>query len=1277
MKDRNYYESLEGAIAVIGMSGAFSKSKDINEYWQNILAGRECIDDLTAEELQAAGIPQELSDNPLYVRRTAGLESAKEFDPAFFGYTPAEARLMDPQHRLFLEHSWKCLEDGNIIPDHYDGLIGVFGGCSQNNYLLKNLIYSDQADKAGAFQIMIGNDKDYLTTKVSYKLNLKGPSITMQTACSTSLTAIQQGCLSLLNYQSDMALCGGASVNVPYRGGYLYQDGMIFSPDGHCRAFDKDANGTVFGDGVGVVLLKRFEDALEDGDLIHAIIRGSAINNDGSEKVGYTAPGVKAQAEVVATALAVADVSADTIGYVETHGTGTLMGDPIELAALTEAFRMSTEEKNYCHIGSAKPNIGHLDAAAGVASFIKAVMVLKTGTIPPLTNFTSPNPALNIEETPFTITSTPVKWDTEVIPRRAGVSALGVGGTNVHLVLEEYTPSKEPSPEPGDKPNLLVFSAKSEESLTRQKELFSTFLKKKDISLPSLAYTLQKKRVPFPYRDFLVTDGKGEYDESTFINKKSLPCNGSPEIAFIFTGQGSQYPNMGKSLYESVPFIKKIMDHGFSILERTHNLPLKEIIYPEGSASLKESEMKLMQTTYTQPALFLLEYALARYLIILGLQPAYLLGHSLGEYTAACLSGIFTFEDALSLVAERGRIMQTAPKGSMISIPLSRNAIESMITGDQLQVSVINAPDRCVVSGSDEAVDLFQKELTEKDIRHSRLKTSHAYHSFLMDSILDEFASSFSSVTFHKPEIPIITNQSTESFGSENMESAEYWVDQLRQPVDFDKGISLLLKNKNVTLVEVGPGNTLITLAKLNPDMKGDNLCLPTVRNPKQQTPDHTFFLTALGKLWQKGHSLHWDEFYGERKPEYIRIPTYEFDNRSYWIEGIKSKKSPLPIEETEENYIEKREELTVKEKVLHVWSEIFGNDDIGETDNFYDMGGHSVLATQLLSRINETFNLEIGMGALLMEPTPANSLALVEEQLPRKKPTEVQSPSSPKEKVLPMMFPVQKGDPEKKPLFMVAGMYFNRYDHESEEEGQRKYEEDYFRYFSTLVKNIGTSQPIYGFRPKGIFLNEKPHKNVKAMAESYITEMKKIQPEGPYLIGGECIGGIITYEMAMQLQGQGEEVKHLILIDTFYPRAKAMFRDAIRVTLWRFKDEFITPLKNKEKSFINRLLTVINHLQLFLFPIGKKQKNLKQVQYSNVAYMYRLMSYSLKLYDKKNITLLVNQEWSDDISPTLNWKKKHILNVNLITVPGTHVSCLTDYGHITGKHIRDIIDND
>jgi acyl transferase domain-containing protein/thioesterase domain-containing protein len=1273
MKNKQYYQNLEGSIAVIGMSGAFSKSKDIEEYWQNILNARECMDELTEDDLQTAGIPRELYNNPHYVRRTANLESAKEFDPAFFGYTQAEARLMDPQHRLFLEHSWKCLEDGNIIPEEYDGLIGVFGGCSQNNYLLKNLIYSDQADKAGAFQMMLGNDKDYLTTKVSYKLNLKGPSITMQTACSTSLTAIQQGCLSLLNYQSDMVLSGGASVNVPYKAGYLYQDGLIFSPDGVCRTFDAEANGTVFGDGVGVVLLKRLEDALDDENQIYAIIRGSAINNDGSEKVGYTAPSVKAQSEAIATALAVAEVPADTIGYVEAHGTGTLMGDPIEIAALTDAFRMSTEKKGYCAIGSVKPNIGHLDAAAGVAGFIKAVLVVNRGIIPPQTNYNTPNPALNLENSPFVVNHTKKEWKRGDFPRRATVNSLGVGGTNVHLVLEEYN-SEENSVEKSNKPQLQIFSAKSEAALYNLKTAFLPLLEKDDTPYDSLAFTLQKKRVHFPFRDFIVTTQGKKVETEAFINqsvKKSDPEK--RDLAFLFTGQGSQYPQMGRGLYENIPFIKKIMDDCFSHLQKERNLNLKPVIFPT-EREVTISEEKLMLTGYTQPALFILEYSLARYLMELGLKPVKYLGHSLGEYTAACLSGIFSLNDALCLVSDRGRLMQSAPRGSMISVHLSVEETELLLPSDNLQISVINTPDRCVLSGTEDEVQSFKNKLDARGIQNSLLRTSHAYHSYMMDSILEEFSLCLDTIPRGKPSIPLISNKTGKILSEDVAKSKEYWVNQLRETVNFTAGISRILENEAIDLLEIGPGNTLCTLTKSHPAMSRKRLCLNTIRTPKQSEEDYPHLLKVLGKLWQNGYDINWDTLY-EKKPPFIRIPSYQFERKTYWIESANRSITTKHTEEELSENVEKNKSL--EQQVFNVWSEIFGDEITDPQLNFYDMGGHSILATQLLGLLNETFQVEIGMGALLMDPTPANSFALIEWELSQKKPLKSNTPISSEKKVLPMMFPVQQGNTSKLPLFMVAGLYFNRYDHESKEEGMKKYEDDYFRYFSTLVKNIGPQQPIFGFRPKGIFLYEKAHKNIKEMAASYILEMKKVQPEGPYLIGGECIGGIIALEMAQQLLTSGEKVKHLILLDTFYPRGKWLKIDSFYIIRNRIINELGQPFREKDLGNFRKIGHFFSQLQQFILPLTKKQRAIRNVNYGNIFYLIKLLKYKPQPYRSPEATIIANEEWAEGMNKTLEWKEKHFNPLNVIPIPGNHVTSLTDFGPVTGNLIREIIEKE
>ncbi|MBD1942157.1 type I polyketide synthase, partial [Coleofasciculus sp. FACHB-712] len=665
------YDSLEG-IAIIGMSGRFPGAKNVEEFWQNLRDGVESISVFTNEELIDAGIAPGLLDNPNHVKAGAVLEDVEFFDASFFGFNPKEAEMTDPQHRIFLECAWEALENAGYDTQRCESRIGVYAGASLNNYLSFNL-NRDQIGSADSFQKLIGNDKDFLTTRVSYKLNLKGPSLTVQTACSTSLVATTLACQSLLNYQCDMALAGGVSIRVPQKTGYLYQEGGILSPDGHCRAFDADAQGTIIGNGVGVVVLKRLEDAIADGDRIHAVIKGSAINNDGSEKVGYTAPSVNGQADAIAEAIALAGVDPETITYIETHGTGTRLGDPIEITALSNVFGANTEKKNFCAIGSVKTNIGHLDAAAGVTGLMKTVLALKHKLIPPSLNFKQPNPEIDFANSPFYVNTQLTEWKANATPRRAGVSSLGIGGTNAHVVLEEAPTVKASS---SSRPwQLLVLSAKTESALETATANLAAHLKQHpDLNLADVAYTLQVGRRAFEHRRILVCQTVEELVNQleTPHPQKVLTHFQEPterSIAFMFPGQGAQYVDMGRELYQTEPIFREQVDRCAALLQPHIGMDLRSLLYPNQPNPEAAAE-KLKQTCFAQPALFAIEYALAQLWMSWGISPQAMLGHSIGEYVAACFAGVMSVEDALALVAIRGRLMQQMPAGAMLAVSL-------------------------------------------------------------------------------------------------------------------------------------------------------------------------------------------------------------------------------------------------------------------------------------------------------------------------------------------------------------------------------------------------------------------------------------------------------------------------------------------------------------------------------------------------------------------------------------------------------------------------------
>lgn len=881
---------LPGAIAIIGLAGRFPQAKDLEAFWQNLKEGREVVSFFSEEELLEAGLSPEFIRHPNYVPARAILENAEDFDAGFFGYSPREAEIIDPQQRQFLECAWEALEIAGYDSDRYEGAIGVYGGLSMNSYLITNILANqDVANAVGAYQIMLGNDKDFLTTRVSYKLNLKGPSVNIQTACSTSLVAVQMACQSLLNYQCDMALAGGVSVSMPRKAGYLYQPGMIMSPDGHCRAFDHRAQGIVSGEGVGIVVLKRYADAVKDGDTIHAVIRGAAINNDGALKVGYTAPSVDGQAEAILTAQAVAGVEPQSITYIEAHGTGTELGDPIEISALTQAFRTGTEENGFCAIGSVKTHMGHLDAAAGVAGLIKTVLALQHKMIPPSLNFEKPNPRIDFDNSPFYVNSTLKEWKTDRLPRRAGVSSFGIGGTNAHVVLEE-APS-QPAGKSNHAEQVLLLSARSEAALQAASRNLANWLRNNPSEkLADAAYTLQVGRKVFNHRRVVVCSSSGEAAAALESQNPKRVFSGQANtqtnpVAFLFPGQGAQYVNMGRGLYENEPVFRDVVDQCAEILKPHLGLDLRSVLYPAPEEAQKAQDL-LTQTWITQPALFVIEYATARLWMAWSIQPKVMVGHSIGEYVAACLAGVFSLEDGLALVAARGKLMQSLPNGSMLSVPLSESEITPLLNQD-LSLAVINAPRMCVVSGPQAAVERLQSELTARGVACRRLHTSHAFHSVMMEPILAPFTDLVRKVKRHAPQIPYLSNLTGNWITDEQAISPDYWAAHLRSTVRFSQNMEVLFQ-QGVVLLEVGPGQMLSTLARQHPKKPANQAILTSIRHPQEGESDTVWITAALGRLWLAGVTPDWDAYHAGANLHRIPLPTYPFEHKRYSVEPQK-----------------------------------------------------------------------------------------------------------------------------------------------------------------------------------------------------------------------------------------------------------------------------------------------------------------------------------------------------------------------------------------------------
>ncbi|NIM10747.1 MAG: SDR family NAD(P)-dependent oxidoreductase, partial [Candidatus Aminicenantes bacterium] len=875
-------------IAVIGMAGRFPGAKNIDEFWDNLKNGRESIRFFQDKELEEAGIDGAQLKDLNYVKAKGFLEDVDCFDAAFFGYTPKEAEMTDPQVRLLHECCWEALENAGYEPGSYQGLIGLYTGAASGFYweILSFLRGKDRAAEE-QFAALTLKDKDFSSMRISYRLDLKGPSYTIYTACSTSLVAVDAACRGLLTGQCDMVLAGGVSVYWPRKTGYLFQEGMIHSPDGHCRAFDAKAKGTVFAEGVGIVVLKVLEDALRDGDCIHAVIKGSAVNNDGIEKVGFTAPGTRGQVAVIREALDMARVSAETIGYVETHGTGTSLGDPIEINALKQAF--NTEKRGFCGIGSVKTNVGHLDAAAGAAGFIKTVLALKHRQIPPGLHFENPNPTIDFENSPFYVVTTLSPWKTAKYPRRAGVSSFGFGGTNAHVILEEGPEVRRSDGQTAEPPQLILLSARTETALERMTENLGNYLKENHgFKLADAAYTLQVGRKAFKYRRMLAA---GDIDEAlsllTGAGANGVYTHAAGEdkrpVVFMFSGQGSQYVNMGRGLYQTEPVFREEMDHCFEILNSLMAYDLKEIIYPNdfSVSSVSSVAKNINQTEIAQSLLFILEYALARMLMKWGIRPYAMIGHSIGEYTAACLSGVFSLEDALRLVVLRGQLMQQMRGGAMLSVPLPEERLLPLLPPG-ISLAAVNAPSLCVVSGSHEMVDTFAGTLKQNGYKSTPLHTSHAFHSEMMTPVMERFREQVGQVPGHPSGIPFVSNVTGKWITSEQTADPGYWADHLRKTVRFFQGLGELLAEENAVLLEVGPGKGLSTFARQHTRKKPGQLVLNLVRHPQENVPDHYFLLKQTGQLWLHGISIDWQEYHSHRKLFRIPMPTYPFARQRF-----------------------------------------------------------------------------------------------------------------------------------------------------------------------------------------------------------------------------------------------------------------------------------------------------------------------------------------------------------------------------------------------------------
>ncbi|MBM3093834.1 amino acid adenylation domain-containing protein [Ensifer sp. T173] len=877
-------------IAIIGMSGRFPGAPSVEALWDLVCEGRDAFLKLRPDEIEDAFTDEERAAAN-YVPARPQLPDVDMFDAEFFGMFPREAAVTDPQHRVFLEVCWEALERAGYDPHRYPGLVGVFAGASMPTYLINNVL-GERAKveeftsnyQIGCFQQIVGSVTDVLATRIAYKFNLRGPAIAIQSACSTSLLAVSQACQNLLTYSCDMALAGGVSITIPQRRGYIYQEGGMVSPDGVCRPFDEQAAGTVFGSGAGIVLLKRLEDALRDGDRIFAVIRGYGINNDGSDKIGFTAPSVEGQADAISSALANGGVDPSTIGYVECHGTATPLGDPIEFGGLRSAFAEAGDKRQLCALGSVKGNVGHLDAAAGVSGLIKTALALYHAKIPGMANYQRPNPRINLDDSPFYIPASTTDWPATEGPRRAGVSSFGVGGTNVHLVLEQAPASQGNVDDVARGPHILPLSARNEAALAAMRANLRDHLQANPaLPLSQVAHTLQTGRRAFSHRTAIAANDIEQAIERLGSERvASGVATERPPIAFMFPGQGSQYVGMGAALYSREPEFTRWIDRGTELLRAPLKTDLRDFICHSGTVSQAMADEQ-RETRIAQPCLYLVEYALARLWMSRGLKPDVMIGHSVGEFVAATLANVISFEDGLRLVTARGRLMQSQPQGAMVSVRADVETVSAYL-GDEVEIAAVNAPKLCVISGTFAAVDAACAAMERAGIAFSRLHTSHAFHSAMMDGVTEALREETAKVTYGTAITPYISCVTGQWQTIEQGMSPDYWAKHCRAAVRFSDGLATLCDGRKPVLLEVGPGRTLSVFA-------AQTLSRDAVTAVVQSLPEHDrahaageTLAEAHGKLWMSGCDLNWPTSSASKTP--LILPTYPFQRQRHWIDA-------------------------------------------------------------------------------------------------------------------------------------------------------------------------------------------------------------------------------------------------------------------------------------------------------------------------------------------------------------------------------------------------------
>lgn len=1252
-------------IAIIAMDGKFPGSDNLNEFWQNLIASKESISDFSNEELTESGVCSDLTTNSNYVKRRGILKDIALFDSYFFEQSPNESTLTDPQHRIFLEISSNALEKAGYNPDKFIGKIGVFAGCLDSSYQTKILSnYPEFINSFDAYQTSIANSGMYLTTKVSYKLNLTGPSLNINTACSTSLVAVIEACEQLNRHTCDLALAGGVSISFPQTEGYLYTKEWIFSEDGHCRAFTDNATGTVASNGAGVVVLKRLSDALRDHDHIEAIIIGYSVNNDAHNKIGFAAPSVKGQAKCIYEALKKANINPENIKYIETHGAGTKIGDPIEIRALTEAFRAFTTKTQFCSVGSLKTNIGHTYCAAGIAGLIKAALVVKNQQIPPTLHFKEANSNINFHSSPFYVNNKLISYkNNELEDNIASVSSFGFGGTNAHLILKEYKekPKERISTR---KINIITISAKTESAIDNiTKNLVSFFIKSKpDIS--DAAFTLNTGRREFNHRRVFICETCDEFIDLCKNNNKlanltkETKNNYHGNIVFMFPGQGSQYPNMALGLYKNEPYFKDIVDTCFDLLNSKYNIDLLPIIFPTDK-NLEDSTNQLEDTLYSQISLFVIEYAIAKLFINWGINPQALIGHSFGEYTAACVAKSITLEDALFLIVNRAKLLQKLPHGAMLSINLQETEVAKILPSN-LAIAAVNTSSLCTISGDKESLDNFiikaLQIYNDKELNIKFLKTSKAFHSKAINIILNDYSDILQKISFVSPKIPIFSTFTGKEVYNE-ITDKNYWLEQMRHAVCFSDAIKVLINKKFTTFVEIGPGKFLSNLTKLNlshnknytPVLIINSLIEPKIDNENEHFTAKTTYL-SLAKLWLNGINIDWSKFYQNEPGNKIELPTYPFDKQYCWPDKKYAKKldiqkaekdnclattgsrftdkidnKTITAEIVETMFVSKDDDYTYKNIVLfliNIFEEILGIKDTEEDSDFFDLGGDSLSATKLITKISQYFSIKIELMDIYTSSTIKYLTAFILNKINLPK----------KINQLNSLITI-KADGDKSPLIFIhpiGGAVFC---------------------YLPLIKLLEKLPcPIYCIQDPFILESGSVEfKKISEVASCYIKKIESANLAQPYNLIGSSYGGSIAWEMAKQLTDNNKKVKSIILLDS-WAMLSENHRDftAFSQVMQKHQETLNLHLKNNPISALEKQSLLDSQWQRMQLLLAHMPSTILSTQTQNI---------NIVLFKAKNLT----DEYICIDDPKNHWQKYCQNTITSYLVDGDHESILKE----------------